>query len=109
MARNLSFMRAFLESSAKFRTLNQHGSRKDTTVLTIQTYGSPFILDISLTSLLQRHRKFQKAVRKFFDEVVLPDAVVNWSFSFIAFKLFTLTGRTARQTESGLHKVSLTK
>lgn len=48
-------------------------------------YHSPYYTEVAcslyfrlalLIGFFQNHRKFQKAVRKFFDQVVLPDALV---------------------------------
>lgn len=76
----MSFMDELLENSARFRMPSQRGFRTDIIHPTILR-SVIFISHVSaLYSSLwkqKNHRKFQKAIRQFFDEIVYPDAQVG--------------------------------
>lgn len=72
-------MAAWSANLARFRMLNPLGYRMGTIALITLRHVSPPGLGLSswLTLLIQNHRRFQRAMRVFVDEVVVPDALVR--------------------------------
>ena len=70
----------FLARSRWFLTLSRRGSPLDTLAPTLRRYGEQSPSSERLHSpyvSFQTHRKYQKAIRQFVDNVVTPDAAVN--------------------------------